>query len=148
MRPFAILVMVSTFGAASARAGIITAVDLHADSHASFTYLGTQYQASSSVNTIDFSSSQALAGNNNTPEARTAARVGGDEIAVNARLDGKHLFAGCNHRIFNDLINAPVMGRFRRRRPEKHVFITIVKGDEWTPPRLYQRENDLPVTAD
>ena len=44
-------------------------------------------------NTIDFSSSQALAGNNNTPEARTAARVGGDEIAVNARLDGKHLFA-------------------------------------------------------
>src|SRR5690348_8724225 len=73
---------------------VLVTVDLLAQSTVDFTYNGTRYQPEMSVSAIDFASSQALGGTASTPEGRTAARVGGDEIAVNARLDGKQFFQG------------------------------------------------------
>jgi len=97
MQRFTMLPLTLLFAAAGARAGTIFASpDLHADSTSNFVYLGTTYQAQSSVNAIDAVSSQALSGTFATPEARTAARVNGSEIAVNARLDGKQLFSQTN----------------------------------------------------
>ena len=92
-----IFVLSTALAAGQAWAGAIFALtDLHADSTANFIYQGTMYHQQSSVNAIDAVSSQALAGNFQTPEARTAARVNGSEIAVNARLDGKSFFTQTN----------------------------------------------------
>ena len=95
--PFCILSLIMTLTVASpAKAVFLSVQELVASSSADFVFQGTLYEASE-VNTSAFSAAaQALAGNNNTPEARTAARVSADAVAVNARLDGKQFFADTN----------------------------------------------------
>ena len=88
-----LLVAVTLWLSPLARAGLIVTPNLHADSHAMFVYKGTTYQASQGFDGVSSVSAQALAGLFTTPEARTAARVSGDEIAVNARMDDKFLFS-------------------------------------------------------
>ena len=72
---------------------VIVTPTVHADSEAALTYRGVTYSPQQSVNGVSFVSTQALAGAPGTPEARTAGRVGGTAIAVNARLDDKFLYS-------------------------------------------------------
>lgn len=78
--------------AGTAHAAIVTETLLHADSVANFVYQNVPYSAQMARESNGGVSAQALAGNQNTPEARTASRVNAGEMAANARLDGKQLF--------------------------------------------------------
>jgi PEP-CTERM motif len=88
-----LLIVVVLLVPSPASAGlIVTSIKAHADSHAAFNYLGTTFEQRQAVETASQASSQALAGYSTTPEARTAARAGPHDFAVNARLDGKIFF--------------------------------------------------------
>jgi hypothetical protein len=78
--------------AGHASAGVIFAQpEFFTRSAADFFFDFKSYSGFSTLDSVTAASSQALAGNTQTPETRTAARVGGNEIAVNARGDGKNL---------------------------------------------------------
>src|SRR5438552_17859269 len=85
-----LLLAVALWPIAAARGQILLGGrELGANSTADLTYQGVNYHAEQTVTSAVFASAQALAGLTTTPEARTAARVGDQAIACNARLDDK-----------------------------------------------------------
>src|SRR5689334_14846534 len=86
-------ITLALIAAGALHGAVIVTPSLHADSVASITYKGVTYSPQQSINGVSFVSTQALAGAPSTPEARTAGRVGGTAIAVNARLDDKFLYS-------------------------------------------------------
>jgi len=78
----------------TAGAAVIVTTSLETKSFAHFDYQGHTYDQSQDITGVSAVSAQALAGNFATPEARTAARLNGSEIAANARLDDQFKFSG------------------------------------------------------
>jgi hypothetical protein len=90
------IILILLAALAPLRGAIIVTTEVLASSSASFTYQSVLYSDQSISPGVETASTQALAGNANTPEGRTAARVSTNEIAANARLDGKLFFAPTN----------------------------------------------------
>jgi hypothetical protein len=89
---FAVTLSTALLSGQHAAGVVLVTTEVTAQSTAEFNFEGTPYEAQQSVTGIATASSQALAGSMSTPEARTAARVSLDEMAANARLDGKMHF--------------------------------------------------------
>lgn len=95
MRPslLAAAALAGSIATTPATALVVFSPLLQSDSRGEFDYQGTHYEGSPTQSNVTRAETQLLLGSRDTPEVRTAGRVSGDEMAVNARIDGKQLFS-------------------------------------------------------